>query len=170
MRWTVGTFPSGTLRMPKGNGFKSVELMNSSNRLRCPHHPVQKIKAHISSHGFSEKQQVRREDKCGPPWTGSLLSDVIRTPNYKMVVKTEYQGSRHGDCQADQAEPFLRCPQKNHGEQGTQKNYADHEEHGSRAQLHAQFAVSRSVDDIDHQVREHKSSSVFDCAIHRLFM
>src|SRR5260370_6801292 len=87
-----------------------------------------------------------------------------------MLARTENQESCHGECQDDEAEPFLRCPQKNHGEQGTQENYADHEEHGSRAQLHAQLTVSRSVDDVDHQVREHKSSSVFDCAIHRLFM
>jgi uncharacterized C2H2 Zn-finger protein len=99
-----------------------------------------------------------------------LLSDVIRTPNCKMVVKTKRQGSRHGECQDDQAEAFLRCPQKNYGEQGRQKNYADHEEHCSRPQLHTQFTVSRSVDPVDHQVSEHKSSSVFDCAIHGLFM
>ncbi len=64
----------------------------------------------------------------------------------------------------------MRCPQKNHGDQRTQQNYANDEEHGSGAQLHVQFAVSRSVDDVDHQVGEHNSSSVFDCAIHRGFL
>jgi hypothetical protein len=94
----------------KRNGFKSVELMDSFHRLRCPDLAVQEIKTHISSNGFRQKQQVRGENKCGSPWTGRLLSDVIRTHDHKMVVKAEYQRSRHGECQESQAEPSLRCP------------------------------------------------------------
>ena len=50
---------------------------------------MKEVKTDVTPNGLREKQQIGGKDKRGSPWAGSLLTNVIRTYSYKMVVEAE---------------------------------------------------------------------------------